>query len=189
MWNDPGETIVAGTGQAYVAPVGTALPTTAVAALNAAFYGLGYHTEEGVSINQAVDISEFRVWQSKYVVRRVRNTEDFTLSFQLVQFNEETLPLAFGGGEVVSDGSTGFRYNPPSANDAVDERSMVIDVIDGDMVGRFVIPKGSVSEPVETSFNRTNLSQLPISFKAQEPDDGSLPWYFLTNADGFTAGS
>lgn len=189
-WNDSGETIVAGSGQVYVAPVGTALPATAAAAPNAAFEGLGYHTEEGVSVNQSVEIAEFRAWQSKYVIRRIRDTEDFMITFVLLQWNESTLPFAMGGGDIVSDGGSGYRYNPPGAEDDVDDRALICDVIDGSRRGRFVVPRGSVTEAVEASFTRTEMATLPITFKAQQPADGALPWYFLTNdSAAFAAGS
>jgi hypothetical protein len=37
------------TGELYAAPVGTALPTDTSTALNAAFKGLGYFSEDGVT--------------------------------------------------------------------------------------------------------------------------------------------
>ena len=56
---DANELLVASSGSVYVAPVGTTLPTSATASLNAAFTELGYVTEDGVSLNVEPQIEEF----------------------------------------------------------------------------------------------------------------------------------
>lgn len=189
-WNDAAETVVAGTGQVYVAAVGTTLPANADAALAAAFVGLGYHTEEGVSLNKAIEIVEFRAWQSRHPIRRERETEDFQLTFVLQQWNEETVPLAFGGGSITDLGGGQFKYVPPRDDEQLDERALVCDVDDGDRRIRFVVPRGTVTEGVESTFQRSEMANLPITFKALEPTEGGEAWYPLFNdAAGFAAGS
>lgn len=189
MWNNPNETLVAGTGQAYVAPVGTALPAGPSTALNAAFVGLGYHTEDGVSINQTPSIIEHPAWQSKVAIRRERDTIEFAVTFALLQFNEETVKLAFGGGSVAAV-SGGYRYNPPQADEAIDERSLIVDVNDGSEVTRIVVPRGSVTEAVDVALTRSAMAQLPITFKALQPADGSKAWYPLfSDTTAFAPGS
>lgn len=189
-WNDPSETIIGGNGQVYVAPVGTALPANESASLNAAFNGLGYHTEDGLQISTDVEISEHMVWQSKTEVRRAKESEEFTISFTLVQFNEVTVPLALGGGTVTDLGSSHYKISPPTVADALQERALIADVADGSRLARFVIPKGTITEGVEIQFNRSDMSGLDVSFKALEPDDGGLPWYWLSNdSAAFATGS
>jgi hypothetical protein len=187
-WNDAGEAIVAGSGQVYVAPVGTTLPTTAEATLNAAFEGLGFHTEDGVTVGNAPEITELRVWQARYPIRRQRDTENFTVSFSLVQWNEVSVPLAFGGGAVVTDGGSGYKYTPPAPDDAIVEKALVVDVVDGSTHGRFVVPRGNAVEAVEANFRRTELATLPITFSALE-SEGQSAWTFYTDSTGFAAGS
>lgn len=189
-WNKSDETVVAGTGEVYVAPVGTPLPATADAALNAAFIGLGYHSEDGVTVNKNLEITEFRAWQSRHPIRRERETEDFQLSYNLLQWNEETIPLAFGGGEILDLGGGQFRYSPPADGEDLDERTLVCDVDDGPRRVRFVIPRGSITEGAESQFQRTEMATLAVTFKSLEPLDTSDPYYFLFNDDGaFAPGS
>lgn len=189
-WDDATEILVAGGGEVSVAPVGTTAPTTAVAALNAAFVGLGFHTEDGVTVNNAPDILEIRAWQSQFPIRTERQTEDFRITFVLQQWNETNLPLAFGGGAVVSDGGTGYKFSPPVAGDAMDYRALVVDVRDGSRHGRFVIPRGAAIEGVESQFSRTAEAQLPITFQANPLDASSSPWSFFTDdAAAFAPGS
>lgn len=189
-WNDAEETIIAGTGQAYRAPVGTPLPATAAAAPDTAFEGLGYHTDDGVSVNQTPEIVEHGAWQSRYPIRRHRQSEEFLITFSLLQWNEINVPFAFGGGEIVDLGGGDIRYNPPAVTDPLDERALIVDVIDGDRILRWIVPRGSVTEGVESQFSSTEMAGLQVTFKALEPEDGSPAWYWVSNDDAaFAAGS
>lgn len=189
-WNDSNELVVAGTGQIYVAPVGTALPTTPTASLNAAFFGLGYTTEDGVTFTGTPTITDFNAWQSQQAVRRERVGQEIQAAFQLEQWNEQSVPLAFGGGSVTNPSGSIYRYVFPEAGAALDERAMVIDVQDGTRHIRFVIARGNVTDSVETQFRRTELAVLPITFKALQPTDGSDTCAVLfDDAAAFAAGS
>jgi hypothetical protein len=188
-WDDSSEIRVAGSGQVYTAPVGTALPSTAVAALNAAFSGLGFHSEDGVSTNATRDSLEVRVWQSLYVVRSARQSADFRLTFALMQWNEQNVPLAFGGGSVVSDGGSGYRFNPPLASEAEDYRSIICDVVDGNVHNRFVLPRALAVEGVESQWSRGAPAELPITIQAQ-PTGETDNWYLVSDdAASFAPGS
>ena len=59
---------IARTGAVYVAPVGTALPTTTAAALNAAFEDCGYVSEDGVTFTPSETVTKIRAWQNNAVV-------------------------------------------------------------------------------------------------------------------------
>lgn len=188
-WNDPNEIHVASNGQVYVAPVGTALPVSPTASLNAAFVGLGYCTVDGVTINVAPDIQEIMSWQSRQATRRQLMAQDVTATFTLQQFNEDTVPLAFGGGSVVLVSAGVYRFDLPT-DGALDERAMIIDGVDGSVHMRIVLPRGNVTEAVEMKFARDSESQLPITFKALQPTDGSTAMRFYSDdSAAFVAGS
>lgn len=188
-WNDPTETVVGGSGQVYVAPVGTALPAAHDTNLNAAFAGLGYHSEDGVSVNQSAEIIRLGAWQTKVDIRRMRDTETFRLTFALLQWTEVSLPLAFGGGAVTEPSSGKFKYTPPAASEDLYERALICDVDDGTDRLRFVVPKGNAVEAIESQFTRSQFGMLPITFEALEPDDGTPSWHLLTNVAGMATGS
>lgn len=180
-WNDPSELVVAGSGEAYVAPVGTALPSNESSALNSAYVGLGYHTEDGASISVQTETQGFKGWQSLHDLRKERQTQLIRVTFALLQWNDATLPFAFGGGEVVDLGSGHFRYDPPEDTDDLDERSLILDFSDGSRQNRLVIKRGNVVDAVETQLARNVSSALPIAFEALAPTDGSLPWNLYSN--------
>lgn len=187
-WNDAGEYVVGGTGQVYVGSVGATAPTDSTSTPSvASWFGLGYHTEDGVSISHAVEIARFRAWQSKHDTRRDRDSETFRVTFALQQWNEQSVPLAFGGGSVTGSGP--YKFTPADADDALAEKSLLVDVVDGSNHLRFVIPRGTVVEGVESQFARTSEAVLPITFEALTPTEGGDAWWFYTDAAGYAAGS
>jgi hypothetical protein len=190
-WNDPNELVVGGTGQVYVADIGTSLPAVnsdPTAALSASWVGLGYTTEDGVAFSVTPDVTDFKAWQSRLAVRREFNAQELQVTCSLEQWNEETVVLAFGGGAITNAGGF-YTYTFPAAGDALDERSMVVDVQDGTRNMRIVIPRGNVTDAVEAKFQRTELAVLPITFKSLEATDGTTPYIIFDDAAAFTAGS
>ena len=75
------------TGAIYFAPSGTALPTSASAALNAAFTDLGYADETGVVETQGETITNIRAWQNSAVVRKILTEHDLTYAFTALETN------------------------------------------------------------------------------------------------------
>ena len=185
MAKDADQVVVGANGSVYVAPVGTALPADSDTALAAAYVELGYVNEDGVTFSDSKTKDNIPAWQSLRPLRKVVTDASTTASFGLLQWNAATLRLAFGGGAVTEpvEASGEFRYEPP-APEAVDPRTMVIEWADGDNDYRLVIPRGEVTEGVETNVTRTSASGLPITFEST-PDDGQLPWFLLTNDPAF----
>jgi hypothetical protein len=189
MANDSTELIVASSGSINVAPVGTTLPTAATGALAAAFVNLGYVTEDGVTLTVTPQITDFNAWQSRQPVRRELTNQEVQAAFALEQWNDENLPLAFGGGAVTQPSAGVFRYDLPAPADALDERALVVIWLDGTTEYRLVLPRGNVSEAVAVPLKRSELAVLPITFKALQPDVGQSPGYLLTNDATFPHGS
>lgn len=189
-WNDASETVATTNGQVYVAAVGTALPATATASLNAAFKGLGLLSEDGISINSAPEFQEFGALQSRQPIRKVLTGLAVSASFTLEQWNEDTVPFAFGGGAITSV-SGGYKYSPPDGDDPIDERAMVIDISDGSENHRWVFARCNVSDAVEASYQRDALAMLPVSVQVLAPDSdpNAAPFAYYTDSDAFVSGS
>jgi hypothetical protein len=185
-WNNSDELHVGITGQIYVAPLGTALPSDPTAALNAAFVGLGYTTEDGFSFSASRETTDIGGWQTFDPLRTIITARTVQVSFALKQWNEETVPFAFGGGSI--SGSGPYTYNLPDPEDGLDERAMVIDSVDGDNHVRFVFRRGIVIEAVESQFQHGASADLPITFKLLKPSTGAIA-SILFDGDGFAAGS
>jgi hypothetical protein len=172
---DTQELVVASHGDLYVAPVGTALPSTATGTPNAAFYKVGLISEDGAALTVTPEVEEFSAWQRRQPVRRELVDQTQQIACALEQWNGETVKLAFGGGNVVETSPGEWRYDFPSGSDALDERSVVLDWQDGDRAFRAVFERASVMEAVETQLARSSLALLPITLSVLSPVAGGSP--------------
>lgn len=187
MAQDASELVIAGSGDIAFAPTGTTAPVTPTASLHANFVNAGFATEEGVTLSVEPSIEEYMAWQSRQAVRRELVGQEISVSFELEQWNSDNAVFAFGGGAVESLGGGVFKYTFPDADDALDERMLVVDWQDGSKNYRAVFPNGNVVEGIESNLTRTSLALLPVTFKAL--DTGSGPGYILTDDANWTAES
>lgn len=182
MANDPDNIVIGANGKVSVAPVGTALPDTIDEALNAAFVEVGFLSEDGITATHSKTVEGVPVWQSLFHVRRFVTEAGYKVAMVFREWNEVTVPLAFGGGSVIESpaDSGSYRYDPPEAG-SLDERAMVIDWNDGDRNFRLVIERGNASDDVESQVARAGAADLPFTFEALGGDAQTLPWYFLSD--------
>lgn len=178
--------VVAANGNVRVAPVGATQPTTPDAAPAAAWLDLGYVSEDGVTFTDSKEIEDVNAWQSFYPVRKIVTGKEATLAFALREWDERTVPLAFGGGTITSPSAGVWRYVPPAPG-TLDLRALMIDWQDGDKDYRLIVPRGMVSEAVETNLVRTGAADLPITFSAIPASTTSDPYILLTNDIAFSS--
>lgn len=178
--------VVAGNGTVRVAPVGTTEPTTPTAAPSAAWLDLGFVTEDGVTFTDSKDIEDVLAWQSFYPVRKIITGKEATLAFSLREWDERTIPLAFGGGSVTNPSAGVWRYAPPAPG-TLDLRAMMIDWQDGSKNYRLIVPRGLVVEEVETNLTRTGSAELPITFSAIPASTSADPYKLLTDDIAFSS--
>lgn len=180
---DSDEIMVGQNGSISVAAYGTTLPTSINSVIHADFLDLGYLTEDGVTFTDGKTINDVNAWQSFYPLRKIISARESMVKFALEQWNIYTVQLAFGGGSVTEPSTGEYKYVPPSPEE-VDYRSMVVDWQDGTTNYRLVIPRGLVTESVETSLVRSEQATLPITFSVLGADAQDA-WYFLTDDPGF----
>lgn len=178
MSKDSGETRVAGTGSIYVAPYGVALPSSWDSALPSAYAELGFTDEDGVTFTDEPTIERKRAWQSFYPIRILETARMAAIECNLLQWNSDTLKVASGGG-TVSTAGTGRKFTPHAAG-SVSEWSVVVDVTDGTIHDRWVLPKALVVSTLETTLNRDDMSVMPLELEAIG-EDGVNPWEFYTD--------
>ena len=184
---DADEVVVAGGGAVYVAPVGTAGPTDIATALNVSFDHLGYISEDGVAITPGMDVADVNAWQSFYPVRRTVTGRTLEIGFTLLQWNEDSITLAFGGGTVatVAGPPAVYTYTPPAPED-LDYRAVVVEWEDGTKGYRLHVPKAMVSDTGALSLNRSDPAGLELTFSVVG-SDGAQPFSLITNDPAFAA--
>jgi len=178
------EVRIAGTGNVWVAPAGTASPkeTTALAA---PWVNLGFTSSDGVKFNKKDKNDPVDTWQSMAPARFMLSDRDLTLKFQLLQMNKDTFPFYLGlvSTSIVASGSTteatAQKIDISGAPGGQDQRALAIDFADNngtkDLRYRLVIPIGAVSEVEELSLSRTGAVKLGITFTALSGDDPTKP--------------
>lgn len=187
---DSADIRVIGTGGVYVAPVGTAFPAfTADLSADEDFIDLGYLTEDGINFSFGREVNDIYAFQSNDPVRTVQTRQPKTVGFTLMQTGREQFNLALGGGTWTVTGVAPdevYTYTPPDASD-VDERAMIVEIIDGDLKYRWEYERTLNKEGVEFTAVRQDAVTFPIVMSVLTPADGAVPFVFRTNDDASAA--
>ena len=131
-------------GGVYSAPTGTALPTDATTALNAAFTSLGYCSDDGLTNSIELENSDIYAWGGDRVLT-VRTSRSESFQFTMI----ETLSLAvlkevYGQANVTEvAGKLAIIHN----NVELPIREYIFEVlVTGNKVKRIVVPAGKITE-------------------------------------------
>lgn len=132
------------TGAVYVAPYGTALPTTAWASLNAAFKNLGYVSEDGLVNGVETDVEDVNAWGGDLVLSgQTTFKEMFTVN--LLETNADALLTYYGTGNVVVEGNGSITVTQSS--DVLPNVSVVFEmVMTGGRIRRIVVPNAQITD-------------------------------------------
>lgn len=167
---------VAVTGAVYYAPTGTALPTNATSALNAAFLAndVGYLSEDGITMSVSEDITDIKAWQDGAIVRKVQTGHDVTFQFAMLETASDPLTVFFGN----------FSANTVEVDGSIMPRqSYIIQVDDGGNDIRIVIPDGQVTERGDITFANAEALQYDVTLTAYPDGSNNKAYiYFASEA-------
>lgn len=97
-------------GMFYVAPVGTALPTSPLDTLDAAWVNAGAVSSDGLTVDWAKDSDPLRNW-AKETERLVASDEAGTVQSPLIYTQKKTLEIIFGEDNVSYTAAAGTHGN------------------------------------------------------------------------------
>jgi hypothetical protein len=189
---DSDELVVAADASVYVAPVGTTGPADITSDLDEDFVNLGYTSEDGIEMTPGVDINEVRAHQALYAIRRIVTGRSLDFGFTLLQWNGETMKLAFGGGTVTEEEAPSagppatlglYKYVPPAPED-IDFRALVLAWQDGTKSYRLHVPKAMVTDTSSITLARSDAAGIPLTFSVVATD-GADPFSILSNDPAF----
>lgn len=111
----------AGVGAIWRAPLGTALPTTVDAELDAAFKCLGYCSEDGLTNAMNISTENIKAWGGDIVLTPLTEKVE-TYQFRSIEaLNVEVLKAAYGDSNVSGTAATGItvRHNATDPEECV----------------------------------------------------------------------
>lgn len=170
------------TGAIAKAPIGTPLPTEATAALDAAFVSGGYVSENGLSLTPEYSTVDIREWNGK-LVRRLKQSFDGTLNWEMLQTDAESMRTAFGDDNVTvtpADATHGNRMAIQLGKDLPERASWALSMKDGSNRVRIVVPDGQITTVGEVSFTSSAAVIWPVTLSTY-PDENGVNLYIYTD--------
>lgn len=170
-----GAPITAGGGFAS-GPVGTALPTDAVATLNDALKTRGLIGEEGFTLTPNRTTADIKAWGGS-TRRRLTNEFSETVAVKLIESaSAETLKAVFGEENVTdTDGKIAIVHTKEGAA----EQSWVITMRDGTARRRVVIPRGQLFLTSSVQYVHTDAIAYDVEIICYEDDDGNTALEYI----------
>lgn len=169
------------TGDIYIAPVGTALPTNVTSPLNAAFVKVGHVTTDALTEALAVTSEKIRSWQKKGGVRSVVTEYDWTWQFVAMESSATVMELFYGGATTATVGGVSTTTIPIDIESV--EKAMVIQIIDGDIITRYALEVVEISDRGDATHNGSDATgyDLTVSVTGGAADLGKR----ITNDPAF----
>nr|DAL06336.1 MAG TPA: tail protein [Caudoviricetes sp.] len=168
-------------GAIFISPVGTELPTNATAKLNAAFKGLGYNSEDGMTNENKRESENIKAWGGD-IVLKVQTSKEDNFTFTLIEStNIDTLKMVFGAENVSGTIETGLIIKSNSAE--LEQWSIVADMIlSNNMLKRIVIPSGKISEVGEVSYKDDDAIAYEVTIAALPNSKGDTHYEYIQKA-------
>lgn len=176
------------TGSLLSAPVGATAPDDTSSPWGAEWTDHGLLSDDGPTAQPSMSREGFKAWQEFFNVREVVTERGMEYTFTLIQKNGHNLKLAFGGGTITDLGGGDFLYEPPATQD-IDYRAFGLEVLDGDIVDRFINERALVVDLGAIPFKKAEPVKFEITVAVSAaPGAGDLPWRLISNdpamADG-----
>lgn len=131
------------TGEVYVGPTTSDVPTGTGGTLDTDFIGLGYLNEDGVEISPERETKELPAWQNGDIVRSINTSSKLTLKFVMIETKKEVVETYFQAAVTAAASDGSVLVNPGAT---LGRKSYVLDVVDGAELIRYYIPSAEVTE-------------------------------------------
>lgn len=164
-------------GTFHKAPLGTALPTDAVADLAAAYVDLGYVGEDGYGYNITRDSSDIKAFGGDTVANAQTDyNEELTVTL-LESANADVLKVVFGDSNVTATGdSVVVKRNKK----ALPRQVFVADTVGQDGgFRRLVLPVGQVTGVGEVTYVHTDIIKYQLTIKAYPDTAGNCSYEYI----------
>lgn len=173
-----------GPGRLYMAPIGTAEPASASAALPSAWIAIGY-TEDGTTFSVEITSEPIEVAEEYDPIFYVTTRRVNSLAVQMAEMTRRRLALSIGSG-IVADDATALEPVNPGAEVKV---MFVWDSNEDPTTGspgnrRWIFRQCSFAGTIEVKRQKApNKALLPITVNVEKPT-GLAPFKVFPNSTG-----
>lgn len=168
-------------GSVFRAPLGTALPTSATAELNAAFVDQGYCSDEGIKNSNSPSSETVKAWGGDTVLNLQTEKPDNWKLTLLGAKDVNVLKTVYGDDNVSGDLSTGITVTANSKEQ--DDSSWVVDqVLKGGTLKRVVLPCASIAEVEEITYADNSPVGYGLTLSAKPDSAGNTHYEYMVNA-------
>lgn len=160
-------------GYVFRAPLGSTAPTDSTTALDEAFVGQGFVSEEGVSRNVEVTTEDILDWNGD-VVRTTTTERNAEITLAFMEWNEEVAKSVYGDANVTVVDDDKFKIS--AVLEQLPHSMWSVELADGDNTGRLWINDGQVTTPGggELTFSRSAPVQHSVTIKCFRDESGSF---------------
>lgn len=157
-------------GAVFRAPLGTALPTDAVTALDQAFKCLGNCSEDGLKNKDTVSSGSIKAWGGQ-TIHHYQDGRSDAFQFKLIEgLNVEALKAVYGDENVTGDLDTGVHIRSTGAEH--EDCAWVVDMVCGDCAKRIVVPCAKVTEVAEIVYQDNSVVGYDATISATPDENG-----------------
>lgn len=183
------------TGSVLYAPVGTPLPTSSYATVNAGFTDLGYIDENGLKQKETRSNKDVFVWGGG-LLGNVQENYSRTMSFKLYQIlDPNVLAAGFGNANITVSAATSQNGNEIAVQMNANLRDTLSWVFDGyyftsagyEALVRVVIPTARIIEIGDVDFTNKDFTTIDVTKMQAFPDSQNNHGYMYVN-DGVVTG-
>lgn len=164
-------------GAIWSAPLGTALPTDATTALNAAFKDLGYVSDDGLTNELTTDTAEIKAWGGDTVLTAQTGTSD-TFTYKLIEsLNIEVLKEVYGASNVTGTLATGIKISVNSKEKI--DHVIVVETAVRDKFKRIVLPTAKIKEMAEITYVDGDPVGYGLTVQALPDSNGNTHYEYI----------
>lgn len=166
---------IAVTGGVLAGPLGSPLPTTAAAVINAAIKPLGYVSEDGLEPQGERTVNAIKDWNAD-IIAQLQTEHSVRFSLTLYgAWDEDVLTEIYGAENLTvtaATPSTGKLIRVTETGSVLPNRVWIFDMKTDDKKLRIVLPNAKVSEVTERAFVAGELAGFQVTVEAFKDDSG-----------------
>lgn len=157
-------------GDVYTAPVGSTAPVNVAAAWDTAWKAVGLLSEDGLTEAREEDSTDHYAWGG-ILVRTTRSHHKRSFSFTVLEDNLVVFGLvAPGSTAATATAITTRTIKVPTVNVV----AFGVEMKDGTVTKRLVIPRGEVVEVGDTTFGEADMAMRELTVNVLPASDGTL---------------